>query len=70
MILYLLYQSAVWGGLLIFALIAMVIYKHFKAMDKVKYFVDQGFFAVPGHDAFVIGNISNIMEYAKVKQVA
>ncbi len=70
MILLLLYHGAVWGGLLLFAIIAVVVYKHFKAMDKVNYFVDQGFFAVPGHDAFVIGNISNIIGYAKVKRAA
>ena len=61
---------AVWGGLTIFAIVALIVYKHFKAMDKVKFYVDQGFKAAPGHDTFVIGNIADILEFEKAESAA
>lgn len=45
---------------LLLLFIVKTVYYHFKAVRRVKFYIDQGIPAMPGYNRFPLGNVKNI----------
>ena len=55
-------------GVLIGLLFVMLMWRHMKMKKTVKFYSDQGFYTLPGYDAFPLGNIDTVIRAAKEKE--
>lgn len=45
-----------------------MLYQHRSAMKLVQYYIDQGFYPIPGYDKFPTGNLSYLIDAAIKKE--
>lgn len=53
--------------LIIVAFFLWLVYNHYKILNMLKFYIDQGAFAIPGYDSFIMGNAKGQLEYEAIK---
>ena len=53
--------------LMIVAFFLWLVYNHYKILNTLKFYIDQGAYPMPGYDNFILGNAKGMLEYEAAK---
>ena len=64
---YILVEVGKYALYLLLFLLGLACLKHYTAMQRVKFYADQGITPVPGYDKFLLGNAFQLRQYNNMR---